>query len=559
MTARDPQRVIAVTAAVRYESKAMGAAARRGEPAWTGKVRDAGASGAAIYSNTYDAISASEGHRVRVAPRRPPIGRMLVWMAPIVAIVVAVVAALYGRPPRPVQERAKAPPSIAANRDNAFRSVPAARGPEVIGTTPTRPKRRLHVGDVADFAIAASGLELRYGWTVDGKVAGTGPRWTFIPTPDQVGRRRVEVTVSDRQGSVRHAWMVRVDGARPPRIIGAEPAEGVVQLAPGNDLKLRLEAESATGTEQLKTTWTVDGKPAGEGETFSLRPTKPGRVVVGAQVQSDLGVSSRREWRVAVTKPEPPKMVVSMPLPPPPPVETAAIKPAPPAAETTVREVPAMTPPATIALATPPPSEHVAPPEPPRVVPQPERAPEPPRAAAPVERAPAPEARTPEPPRAVTEPEAPRTVTPPEPPRLATHVEPPSPVAPPAARPPAVAIPTPPPPPSGAPATADVQRWLQRYAMAWRAHDVETLRSMGQVTSQDEVNALRNYFAQVRDLDVEINLVAVRSEGERTVIRFTRRDRFRDPAGRLVEKESPQLEKHVVRTSDGLRIVRPQG
>jgi hypothetical protein len=95
--------------------------------------------------------------------------------------------------------------------------------------------------------------------------------------------------------------------------------------------------------------------------------------------------------------------------------------------------------------------------------------------------------------------------------------------------------------------------------MAWRAHDVETLRSMGQVTTQDEVNALRSYFAQVRDLDVEVNLVAMRSEGERTVIRFTRRDRFRDPAGRLVVKESPQLEKHVVRTPDGLRFVRPQG
>jgi hypothetical protein len=41
----------------------------------------------------------------------------------------------------------------------------------------------------------------------------------------------------------------------------------------------------------------------------------------------------------------------------------------------------------------------------------------------------------------------------------------------------------------------------------------------------------------------------IRSEGDRATVRFTRRDRFRDPAGRLVTQESPPIEKRVVRTA----------
>ena len=105
----------------------------------------------------------------------------------------------------------------------------------------------------------------------------------------------------------------------------------------------------------------------------------------------------------------------------------------------------------------------------------------------------------------------------------------------------------------------DVRRWLERYAAAWRAHDVEALRSMGQVTNDHEADALRDYFAHVHDLDVELNVIALSTDGDRTTVRFTRRDRFRDPAGRLVLKESPMLEKQVVRTPTGLRFSRPTG
>jgi hypothetical protein len=105
----------------------------------------------------------------------------------------------------------------------------------------------------------------------------------------------------------------------------------------------------------------------------------------------------------------------------------------------------------------------------------------------------------------------------------------------------------------------EIRRWLDRYATAWRTHDVEMLRRMGQVTSEREAQALRAYFDRVSDLDVELNVISLRDDGDRTTVVFTRRDRFRDPAGRLVLKESPALEKEIIRTPDGLRFARPTG
>ena len=185
-------------------------------------------------------------------------------------------------------------------------------------------------------------------------------------------------------------------------------------------------------------------------------------------------------------------------------------------------------------------------------------------------------ARAPEPPAiapAPREPEPPATTTPPR----ASEPPPQTPTPPRAVEsspPAAVAAAAPPARPS-APAVRssddriagrgperreeEVRRWLARYADAWRAHDVEALRRMGQVTSDREADALRAYFASVNDLDVELNLIALDMEGDRTTVRFRRLDRFRDPAGRLVEKESPTLEKQIVRTPDGLRFARPTG
>jgi hypothetical protein len=115
------------------------------------------------------------------------------------------------------------------------------------------------------------------------------------------------------------------------------------------------------------------------------------------------------------------------------------------------------------------------------------------------------------------------------------------------------AVRTPPPSPPG-PSHDAVRVLLDRYAAAWRGHDVDTLRAIGQVTNDGQASALRAYFANVGDLEVEVRVLDIRSNGDRATVRFTRRDRFRDPAGREIAKESPPIEKNIVTTPQGLRF-----
>jgi hypothetical protein len=74
------------------------------------------------------------------------------------------------------------------------------------------------------------------------------------------------------------------------------------------------------------------------------------------------------------------------------------------------------------------------------------------------------------------------------------------------------------------------------------------------VTSDSQAADLERYFAKVEDLDVEVRVIDIRMEGEGATVRFTRRDRFRDPGGRMVTQESPPIEKRLVRSADGLRF-----
>jgi hypothetical protein len=351
------------------------------------------------------------------------------------ALVLAVLAlreALVETPPAEV-------PASASRAATPYPPAAPSR-PTVIDAVPLAPKATLHVGNGLDFAVVARGADLRFGWTVDGAPAGTGPRWTYTPGADAVGRHRIEVRVGDRVDQETRRWGVRVRPARPPRILTARPDQDTLEVVSGEALRLTVAPAAATARESVQTRWTVDGAPAGEGPALTFRPTRPGVASVRAEVRSDLGGGASHDWRVRVLEP------------PPPP-----------------------------------------------------------------ERPPAPAQARPVPPPAVASP------------------------------------PSPPPAASG---NEEVRHWLDRYAAAWHMHDVEMLRQLGQVSTDDEVAALRRYFDRVRELDVELDVVAIELRGDRAVVRFVRRDRFRDPAGRLVRTESPLIEKQLVRTPDGLRAVR---
>src|SRR5207247_1593995 len=225
---------------------------------------------------------------------------------------------------------------------------------------------------------------------------------------------------------------------------------------------LVLRARPAAGGETVRTSWTVDGVPAGEGETLRLAPTHLGRFRARALALGSLGSATAREWEIDVR-----------------PTVLAAASP-------------------TTTLTPPPPP--TLPPPPPTLPPAP-----------PTTRPPAPPTTRPPPP-----PTAPPPVPRPAPPTRAPREVP---VAPPRTLPPRVASvppsPAPAPPAPGAEiTTSEIEVLLQRYAKAWRGHDVEELRRIGQVTSEVQAAALRDYFARVEDLDVEVQLLEVRPRGD---------------------------------------------
>jgi hypothetical protein len=110
------------------------------------------------------------------------------------------------------------------------------------------------------------------------------------------------------------------------------------------------------------------------------------------------------------------------------------------------------------------------------------------------------------------------------------------------------------PPPVAASGPDDVRGLLARYADAYRQRDVEALRRIGQVTSDSQAQQMRDYFDKTPQLDVEVKILDVSKRGDKTTVRFTRRDRFKDPSGQDVSQETPPIEKEVVDTPEGLRL-----
>jgi hypothetical protein len=102
----------------------------------------------------------------------------------------------------------------------------------------------------------------------------------------------------------------------------------------------------------------------------------------------------------------------------------------------------------------------------------------------------------------------------------------------------------------GAITEGEVRALFERYKAAWRAHDIDALEAVGQVSTQGQADALKSYFESVEDLNVDVDILGIAISGDE----FIRHDRFRDPGGSMVTKESPTIEKRIVRTPGGLRL-----
>jgi hypothetical protein len=378
-------------------------------------------------------------------------------------------------------------------------------------------KLRLRVGEARRLAAPSADPEARYVWFLDGRpLAVAGPVWEYAPRAADTGTHRLKLRLIAAGRVTTRTWGLRVKPPRPPVIVMASPTGTSLVLGAGETVDLVLRARPAAPAETVQTSWTVDGAPAGEGDRLRVPAPVAGTVRARALVVGSLGAAVAREWTIsarmtalaaasATTLPLVPPTTSSTAPPPPTTSSTTTSSTAPPTLRSTSSTAPP--PPTTSSTAT--------------------------SAPAPLPSSTSTSTRPTLPPSSSTTTTAPVEV--------AT-------AAPPTTTPPRAAA-------ADADVTArDVEAFIQRYAAAWQHHDAAELRRLGQVSSDSQEAALRDYFARTPDLDVQVTVLDVFSAGDRHTVRFTRRDRFRDPTGRFVTKETPPLEKEVVRTAGGLRF-----
>src|SRR5881296_957727 len=153
-----------------------------------------------------------------------------------------------------------------------------AAAPLLAGASPRALKVRLRVGERQRFAAPAAGGEARCTWRLDDQtVPGMALTWDFVPTPAHMGEHRVTLRLDGPAGFAERWWAVRVEPPRPPRVEVASPAATTLEVAQDEAVELVLRTRPSAGGETVRTSWTVDGVPAGEGETLRLAPTHLGR------------------------------------------------------------------------------------------------------------------------------------------------------------------------------------------------------------------------------------------------------------------------------------------
>jgi hypothetical protein len=356
------------------------------------------------------------------------------------------------------------------------------------------PGRRveMQVGQRRGFSAVLAESGAQYAWSLDGVPSGKGNQFEFRPTASFVGSHEVSVTALAPSGAFRHTWLVAVDAVGPPTIVRAVPDAAIVRVPAGEPLAFELQAEPAALTDTIRVRWSLDGAPIGEGPRLVVR-APPSGARVRAIATSEYGGAAVREWQIVASAGAPPAAS---------PTPTGEIVPDPELAAIVRRPAPAAPKPA--AAKSKSKNETTRPAPPPRTPP-------------PLETA---------------------RATPPPPPQPLRAPEPPPPA---------------PPAPAGV-TEDDVRALMFRYEQAWRTRNVAELRRIGHVDTDAQEQALAKYFETTRDLEVAVHVLELHAEGGRGVVRFTRRDRFRDPAGREVSKESPAIEKTIVRTPEGVRF-----
>lgn len=104
----------------------------------------------------------------------------------------------------------------------------------------------------------------------------------------------------------------------------------------------------------------------------------------------------------------------------------------------------------------------------------------------------------------------------------------------------------------------EIQTWIQTYKNAWEKGDIETLKTLGQITTEEEEDRLRNHYLYVRDIKVSIQneTVEINEDKRQTIVSFDRTDEWTDERGERHRKNLPRIAKTLRKENNIWKIVK---
>lgn len=148
--------------------------------------------------------------------------------------------------------------------------------------------------------------KIDYKWTVDGRKVSSARSFRFDNTdPRLVGGKPVRVRVEaqdEKKRSFEHEWKLNILPPA-PKLAGAEPPAGTLQLAPGASQAFEIDAAAPVGDQRLTYVFQTNGK-----ETTSSKPrydfvagSRQDYTIV-ASIKDNYGQRSKetRTWKVEV-------------------------------------------------------------------------------------------------------------------------------------------------------------------------------------------------------------------------------------------------------------------
>ena len=198
--------------------------------------------------------------------------------------------------------------------------------PPNLSLEPAKEAINLEVGKKQEFSAQArdpDGDDVTVSLQLDGKSVGEGGSYTF--QGQSPGTHVLEAKATDAQGAVttqRRTITVANVANRPPKLT-LDPAQEAINLEVGKKQEFSAQARDADG-EEVAVAFLLDGKPVGEGGSYTFQGQSPGTHVLEAKATDARGavaVLQRRIVVAAVPPPPPPPPTAGLaPRPPPPPV-----------------------------------------------------------------------------------------------------------------------------------------------------------------------------------------------------------------------------------------------